>query len=345
MNAVTEIRDAAPRQSQGGWEPRDKPALEGAVLNRWVAITARLRAFAEKHGLSRTQVAQRSDVPLGTLSPWYDGRYPGNYDNVNERIVKWLDAEQDRGSRLIEVSEAPDYIETPTSRDVWDTLMWAQQKPGMVAITLAAGMGKTTTCSQYVAMVPATFMVTMRRTTATPMGMLREIARVLNITERSTHLLDSAVGERLRRNNGRKTLLIIDEAQNLGDEAIDQLRWFLDSHKCGLALVGNMDVQTRYGGGVTPREGYGQIHRRISKRLLRLKPKPQDIATLIDAWGVEDEGARKLLSAIGTKPGTLGQIDETLKLAKLLAAGSGGTAVTADHVRQAWINRGNEEMR
>ncbi len=345
MNAILDNKEAAPRSAQGGWEPRDRPNLDPEVLNRWSAITARLRVYAEKNALTRTQVANRADVPLGTLSPWYDGRYPGNYDNINERIVKWLDAEQDRGSRLIEVSEAPDYIETPTSRDVWDTLMWAQQKPGMVAITLAAGMGKTTTCSQYVAMVPATHMVTMRRTTATPMGMLREIARVLNITERSTHLLDSAIGERLRRANGRKPLLIVDEAQNLGDDAVDQLRYFLDAHKCGLALVGNMEVQTRYGGGVTPREGYGQIHRRISKRLLRLKPKPQDIATLIDAWGVEDEGARKLLAAIGSKPGTLGQIDETLKLAKLLAAGSGSAVVSADHVRQAWINRGNEEMR
>ena len=343
MNAV--IETAAPRPAQGGWEPREVPGLVADQLNRWKAITARLRAYAEKNGLSRTEVSQRSDVPMGTLSPWFDGKYTGNYESVGERIVKWLDAEQDRGTRLIEVFEAPDYIETPTSRDVWDTLMWAQQKPGMVAITLAAGMGKTTTCNQYVAMVPATHLVTMRRTTATAMGMLREIARVLNVTERSTHLLDSAIGERLRRANGRKTLLIIDEAQNLGDEAVDQLRWFLDYHKCGLALVGNMDVQTRYGGGVTPREGYGQIHRRISKRLLRLKPKPQDITTLIDAWGVEDESARKLLAAIGTKPGTLGQIDETLKLAKLLAAGSGSAAVTSDHVRQAWINRGNEEMR
>ena len=49
-----------------------------------------------------------------------------------------------------------------------------------------------------------------------------------------------------------------------------------------------------------------------------------------------------MLTGIGNKPGALGQIDKTLKLAGLLAAGDGG-AITEKHIRAAWTNRAVED--
>ena len=337
------LQDAAPAASaaQGGWTPKGEPLLIGDQMDLWRKTTLRLGRYAETNRLSRSEVARRADVPMGTLSPWFDGKYNGNYEAICDRITKWLDAEEDRQARLVDLEEG-DYIQTPTSREMWDTLMWAQTRPGLVAITLGAGMGKTTTAEKYLELVPSTYMVTMRPTTSSMHAMLKELARALQITEKSSHLVDTAIGEKLRR-NGRKTLLMIDEAQHLNDEAVNQLRYFLDRYKCGIALIGNLDIQTRYG-GATPREGYGQIHRRISKRLQRLKPQAGDIEALLDARQISDPESRKLLATIGQKPGALGQIVETLQLAQLLAAGK-AEPLAATHIRAAWINRGNEEMR
>ena len=94
---------------------------------------------------------------------------------------------------------------------------------------------------------------------------------------------------------------------------------------------------------MTPKTGFGQIHSRASKRLFRLEPDPQDISLMIQAWGVTEPKAHKLLAAIGRKPGALRQIVETLQLARVLAHGE-GASLNYNHVRLAWINRGNEDM-
>ncbi len=64
----------------------------------------------------------------------------------------------------------------------------------------------------------------------------------------------------------------------------------------------------------------------------------------VAAWNIDDSEIIKLARAIGRKPGALGQITESLRLASILAAGA-GRALTAADLREAWVNRGGEEMR
>jgi hypothetical protein len=139
------------------------------------------------------------------------------------------------------------------------------------------------------------------------------------------------------KSNGRKTLLIIDEAQNLSPRAVDELRFLSDEYGTGLAFLGNLDVNTRFG-GTEPREGYGQAQRRIGFRLTQLKPKRADIDAFVSAWGLTDTAIVKLLRQIGEKPGALGQITGTLKMAALMAAGH-GREITSDDVLAAYVNR------
>jgi len=210
----------------------------------------------------------------------------------------------------------------------------------MAIVCLGAGVGKTIACRAYCATRPHAYHVTMSPNTKTVHGMLTEIATAFGISQHNPARLHRSIGERLQR-NGRKTLLIVDEAQNLVDAAIDQLRNLLDVNECGIVLSGNEEI---YGRFATRSDGpsYAQIKRRIGKRLKRLMPYPEDIAAFIDAWGITDPASRKLLTGIGNKPGALGQIDKTLKLAGLLAAGE-GSAIGEKHIRAAWSNRSVED--
>lgn len=326
----------------GGWgDPKADPKLSPADLAVWSEARAELVAHATARKLTRSEIHRASTIPMSTLTQWIDGTYPGSYTNTTERVRRFLQTVTDARSQAVSALVAPSFVETPSSRELTDTLIYAQTSPELVVITMEAGMGKTITCRAYEEDRSSVYLVTMRPTTGGVHAMLQELAQALDVTERNPARLDRSIGDRLKR-NGRHTLLIVDEAQNLADKAVDQLRFFLDQYGCGIALVGNLDVFTRFG-KADPKAGHGQLHRRIGKRLQRLAPLEADITTLLDAWKISDPDCRRLLSAIGHKPGTLGQIDKSIRLASMIAAGA-GEPMGPQHIRSAWRNRSGEAI-
>jgi DNA transposition AAA+ family ATPase len=332
---------AVPETPSGAPQPGEPQNLSDQGLADWREFTDRAKKIAAANDWSRAELARRSGIPHGTLTPVLDGVYTGSYPAQLKRLRAWLESLDEVRDRLVALPEEPGYFETPTSRELKDTLLYAQQMPQMAVVTMASGMGKTTTAKEFRSR-PGVFYVTMRPTTSGAYRMLQEIAIAIGVTEMSPARLDRAIGEKLKR-NGRQTLLIVDEAQNLADQAVDQLRYFFDEHRCGIALLGNDEIYSRFGRG-DPREGFGQIHRRIGKRMRRMKPLPGDIEAALDAWRVADPDARKFLAAVGRHAGALGQIAETTKLALMIAAGE-DEALSAKHVRLAWDNRGGGEAR
>lgn len=325
-----------------GWgDPKAEPKLSPADLTAWQQVRAELIAHAVAKKLNRSDVGRASTIPLPTLTQWVDGIYGGSYPNTTDRVRRFLQTVTDARSQAVSALVAPTFVETPSSRELTDTLIYAQSSPELVVVTMEAGMGKTVTCRAYAEDRSSVYLVTMRPTTGGVHAMLQEMAQALDVTERNPGRLDRAIGDRLKR-NGRHTLLIVDEAQNLADKAVDQLRFFLDQYGCGIALVGNLDVFTRFG-KADPKAGHGQLHRRIGKRLQRLVPLEADITTLLDAWKISDPDCRRLLSAIGHKPGSLGQIDKSIRLASMIAAGA-GEPMGPQHIRSAWRNRSGEAI-
>lgn len=328
--------------TQEGWvAPRFADDVAEADRPAWDLATRKVIEVAEKYGWTKSEVARRADVPVGTFSQWFDGNYKGQIGKQTQRIERWLNALAEISEAVQAIPPPPEFVPTKSARELIDTLLYAQAMPEMVVVTYGAGMGKTITCEHYAKEHPHVYLVRMRPTTSRVHSMLQEIGLELGIAERNPARLDRAIGEKLRR-NGRNTLLIIDEAQNLVDDAVNQARYFLDHYGCGIALVGNEELYTRFG-GEKPLAGYAQIHRRIGRRLRRLQPLQEDIDALIVAWQIEDEDVRKLLRAVGRKPGALGQITKTMQLAGMLAAGD-RKPVGSGHVRAAWSNRGGEEM-
>jgi DNA transposition AAA+ family ATPase len=331
------------QQQDGAWgAPRQIPAhLDSADLDAWRKARDAVVAECLALDLTRTKAAKRFDMPAPTFSMWLDGNYGGNWPQQTARIEKGLQQIRDQREQATTAIKAPGFIMTPTAREVADTLTYAQTAPEMVIITLGAGMGKTIAARHFAHTRANAFCVTMRPRTSSMHSMLAEIAVALGVLERNPAWLDRSIGEKLKR-NGRQTLLMVDEAQNLGDQAINQLRYFLDEYECGIALLGNQEIFARFGKSDT-REGFGQIHRRIGKRLHRLHPQAADIEAIIDAWRIIDPEQRKLLAVIGKKAGALGQIDKTLKLANIIASGA-NEALSADHIRSAWSNRAAEML-
>lgn len=319
----------------GGENGRDQYQLE-----KWRTLTARVRDLAEENDWSKSEVARRSDIPNGTFSQWYSGKYAGRLDKTNAKLGMWLEAAAEASAIRSLGAIKPSFIKTRTATEVISTLQFAHACSKLAAITLEAGMGKTECCNQYCKTQPHAYRIVMRPNVKKVHGMLVELIGALKLAQHNPSKLDRTIGEWIAAKQV-PVLLIIDEAQNLEDEAIDQLRYFSDEFDCGVVLVGNSEIYDR----IRPTKGksYAQARSRFAKTLKRKRPYPEDIKTLINAWGVEDPEAIKRLTGMGQKPGALRNITETMELASMVAAGD-GVKVGLPHIDAAWKNRATEEL-
>lgn len=322
------------------WDSQvSEPKAPDVAVARWRRLRQQVIEVARRYGWTKTNVSTRSGIPQGTLWQWFDGTYNGVLDNVSDRVAKWLEAVDELTAAAARIPVAPAYVATPTSRKVEEALLFAQMMPEMVVVTLGAGMGKTCTAEHYCGTRPHATHVTMRPTTASLNNMLRELCEVFDVRERDPAKLDRAIGHKLKR-NGRNTLLVIDEAQNLTDQAVNQLRSYLDLYGVGIALLGNEELYTRFGGNEA-KPAFAQLHSRFGLRVRQLQPTAGDIDVLLDAWGLTDPEIRKLMAAVGRKPGALRQVGKVLQLGGMYAAGDQRELSIAD-IKAAIANRGLE---
>ncbi|SEH22567.1 AAA family ATPase [Rhizobium sp. NFR12] len=327
-----------------GWE-QPEPALEfvtkhGEEIEEWREIREKVSAIAISNSWTKAEVTRRSGMKEGTFSQWFSGTYLGRLENMTRQMRNWVDAVIEAAAMpMIPIS--PAFIKTRIAAEITQTLQWAQMTADFVIITVAAGNGKTATCRHYKATHPHVYHATISPHTKTVHGMLVELSAELGLNENNPARLTRAIGAKLERVGGG-SLLVIDEAQNLVDDAINQLRHFSDIYQCGIALVGNEEVYSRF---VAQSKGrsYAQLKRRVGKHLRRNKPYADDIASYIKAWGVTDADSVRLLTGIGMKGGALGQIDKTMKLASMVALAD-DREVTVRDIQDAWRNRDVEDL-
>lgn len=310
-------------------------------IETWWALVDRVIAVARVYGWSKAEVTRRSGMKEGSFSQWFSGNYAGRLDGHNETVARWLDALEESAGLAATIPASPPYMKLRGSIEVIETLKWAQLCPDLVMITLGAGMSKTATCEHYTATNPHVYHATVSESTKTVHGMLTELAMQLDVQEHNPSKLARAIGNKVKR-VGTGTLLIVDEGQHLNDEALNQLRHFVDIYKCGVAVVGNAEVYSRFTKG---KQGpsYAQLKRRIGKRLQRVHPYTEDLQTFIAAWNVTDAASVKFLMGLGMKGGAFGQIDKTMRLATMYALGE-GSVVELKHINAAWKNRDVEDM-
>ncbi|MCT7667648.1 AAA family ATPase [Shinella kummerowiae] len=344
MNKHVTTSQAAPGSN---WErpvmaPPPADNRSEADIDLWWALVDAVIAAAKTNGWTKAEVARRIGMADGTFSQWFSGKYAGRLDSTNRTVEQWVAALEDNAAVAATIPQSPPFMKMRGSSEILDTLMWAQLCPDLVMVTLGAGMGKTETCTFFERSRRHVYRATVSENTKTVHGMLTELAEELDVREHNPARLARAIGNKIRR-AGDGTLLIVDEGQHLNDEAINQLRHFVDVYKCGVAIVGNAEVYTRFSKDRKKNRSYDQLKSRIGKRLQRTEPYAEDLVAYVKAWGIEDNDCAKFLIGIGKKGGAFRQIDKTMKLATMYANGS-GTPVSLIHITEAWKNRDVEDM-
>lgn len=289
-------------------------------------------------GLSQGKVAKEigQGVSSATLSQWLNGSYAGNNARIESLVGNWYETYQERRARN-GLPDAPDYIATPTAEKIEAGLRYGQLAQDIVIIYGPAGISKTKTCQHYQTQAPGVVMATMTPATCSVVSCLEEIAGALNIrdTPRSAAALQRLIVTRLRNTNG---LLIIDEAQHLTVQALDEVRSIHDTCLIGVALVGNETVYSRMTGG--NRAPYlDRLFSRVGKRVALRGATDADIEALIGAWKIHDANCRTQIREIARRPGALRVLTKVLRLAASFAAAQ-GHPICCDDVRAAWKDLG-----
>lgn len=280
---------------------------------------------------SLADVARLSGVGYSTLSAWMSGKYAGDNARVEQQVTVWLDSLAPRAS-MAGTFKMPEYVATPTAQKILSVFTHAQYLPDLVVVTGGAGIGKTTAIRQYAASNPNVWVLTGEPSVASAHAVLDYLCETFGINESLTSRRSRAIGRKLSGSGG---LVIIDEAQHLKTQALDQLRTLHDKSNVGMALVGNEQVYSRLDGGGR-RAQFAQLFSRVGMRLIRPKPSAADIEALLTAAGVEGDKERRLLRAVGQRAGALRGVAKTLRVAHTLAEADGLAVPEVGHLTLAW---------
>ncbi|EGX8240383.1 AAA family ATPase [Salmonella enterica subsp. enterica serovar Reading] len=292
-------------------------------------IRAGLRTLVESEKATYAQIARESGVAAGTLSAFVNNKYNGDNERVAQSLQRWLE----NYHRAAELPEPPRFVETQTVRQIWTSMRFASLTESIAVICGNPGVGKTEAAREYRRTNNNVWMITVTPSCASVLECLTELAFELGMNDapRRKGPLSRALRRRLE---GTQGLVIIDEADHLGAEVLEELRLLQESTRIGVVLMGNHRVYSNMTGGNRTVE-FARLFSRIAKRTAINKTKKADVKAIADAWQITSENERELLQQIAQKPGALRILNHSLRLAAMTAHGN-GEHVNEDYLRQAF---------
>jgi DNA transposition AAA+ family ATPase len=295
-------------------------------------LRARVRELAAQRGMTFADVSRLSGVAYATCYAFMNGKYSGQNARVAEKLDTWLTSIQEQTQARANAGALPSYVHTPTAAAFTGVLLHAQSVPDLVVITGGAGVGKTTAAREYQLRHPNVWLMTCEPACGSTHAMLEHLCETMGLSENATNRRSRAI---IRRVTNASGLIIVDEAQHLATQALDQLRTLHDKAGVGLALLGNEQVYSRLEGGGRRAE-FAQLFSRVGMRIARARPLASDVDALLDAAGVEGKAERKLMRAVAAKPGALRGMSKTLRVAMMIASVENSETLTEQHLSDAW---------
>ncbi|EFH0852511.1 AAA family ATPase [Escherichia coli] len=292
-------------------------------------IRAGLRTLVENEETTFKQIALESGLSTGTISSFINDKYNGDNERVSQILQRWLE----KYHAVAELPEPPRFVETQTVKQIWTSMRFASLTESIAVVCGNPGVGKTEAAREYRRTNNNVWMLTITPSCASVLECLTELAFELGMNDapRRKGPLSRALRRRLE---GTQGLVIIDEADHLGAEVLEELRLLQESTRIGLVLMGNHRVYSNMTGGNRTVE-FARLFSRIAKRTAINKTKKADVKAIADAWQINGEKELELLQQIAQKPGALRILNHSLRLAAMTAHGK-GERVNEDYLRQAF---------
>ncbi len=325
----------AKHETVGGAAPPDPAQIapqgdaESALVRD--AVTAALN-----NGLTQGNLAKQIGLSASVVSQWLKGGYRGDNAAVHSKLAAWL-AGRKAEAAVVQAS-GPHWVETPTGQAITRALAFARARPAIAVVYGGAGVGKTTALRRYAETSNNVWTVTARPAASSMAAMLREIGAALELHASGwqNRALSSDI---IRALTGTRGLLVIDEAQHLSVQALEEARSIHDAAQVGLVLSGNESVYARLT-GASRRSDFAQLFSRVGRRVRIGMPGTDDVTAILAAWNISGIKERQYAHQIASMPGGLRGLVNTLEEAAMAAQGF-ERPMDVQMMRAAWNELGS----
>lgn len=296
-------------------------------------LRAAVREAIAEDGATVAGFARSAGGVVATFAAWLNGTYAGNNVRQAQLAKTYLASRAAKVATRAQMPQRSAFVLTPSAKAFMQLLSQAQYAPDMVTLVGVPGVGKTEAAREYARRNSNVFMLTASPMMRGPYALLSALSDVMGVREASPLRQPRAIANMIR---GKTPLIIIDEAQHVGMQALDQIRSLHDDPdvQCGIALLGNHDVRARMAGG-GKHGAHAQLDSRFGAHINRKSTLVGDINALLDAEGIVGEEERKLLRAVAGKPGALRKMCRVLRLARVMASGQEAECLSIEHITAA----------
>lgn len=229
----------------------------------------------------------------------------------------------------IKPREAKHFVDLSATKTVSQAVKVALQLDYPSLVLGEAGTGKTTALVHMAAVVDRAIYCHASHSSKTVRGMYELLLKAAEWNTNSTFtrdLADIAYSRFDPWGEARGRLVIVDEVQNLGLDALRELLNLQETCRLPMVLAGN---DARLARTRSHDSALEQITSRIGFRARLPRPSSEDCQTLASAFGVTDSKAVAALASFGQGT-SLRDLSRILEIVTL-----GGSAVAMRHVEQA----------
>lgn len=202
--------------------------------------------LVKKEG-SQARACRLVGISPSIMTPLRKGEYGGAEEKQYEILENYFQIKEEAKAGR----QAESYVPTSISESVYAYIRNAHIKGGLLAISGAAGIGKTRAIRKYAAESQGTCLwITANPCLNTVKPVLKKLCKELGIGNvRTNDDMYLAILEKLRDG----MVLVFDEAQHLSLKVIETLRGFSDyfldrGMTLGIVFVGNSTTISRFGG-------------------------------------------------------------------------------------------------
>ena len=257
------------------------------------------------------------------------------YADASRQLSTAIESEEKMNQLSLPVNGV-EFCETPTARDILNVLTISTDAPdmGIGLIVGSAGVGKTTTIRHFAANNPFAHVVTMNGATTTMTAVLERICKSLMGygSKRVSEMHEMIVNYFMFGDDDAESqVLIIDEAQELNDQIINELRQMYDTGYFGLVLCGNAQFRNRFNHAEA--SAFAQVTSRIGMRAEIPGPTENDIEAICKFRKINGIAEQKFVIRQGRSSGALRTVTKLINIASGFP--EPGETVTIDHLKAA----------
>ncbi len=196
--------------------------------------------YMNEQGYSQADIAKRLGMSGAAISQYIHGKYPSP-ETIDAKVRVMLQKEELR-QQVAGVKELP-FAMTGIARQVMEALEYARIKRNITVIYGDAGVGKTRAAEEWAAGKMDVVHLTAAPALGNPKSFFKYLARELRVIK-SGHI-DDLYLELCDRLQGSDKMIIIDEAQHLKLQTLENIRGIQETAGVAVVLIGNETVYTK----------------------------------------------------------------------------------------------------